>query len=106
MYSIDFRKRVFEIKTKEELTFQQVSKRFGVGMRTLFAWQKRIEPCLTRNKPAIKIDMERLKQDVEKNPDDYQWERAKRLGVAQSAVFYALRRLNVSYKKNSISPKS
>ena len=106
MYSPDFRKRVFEIKAKENLTFQETSKRFGIAIRTLFLWQERIEPCLTRNKPATKIDMKKLEEDVKKNPDRYQYERAKDHGVTAWAVGVALRRLGQTYKKNSISPKS
>ncbi len=33
-YSLDFRKRVFEIKVCEKLSFQQTSDRFGVSIRT------------------------------------------------------------------------
>ena len=53
---------------------------------------------MSRNKPATKIDMDRLEKDIERHPDDYQWERGKRLGVTQSAIHYALQRLGVSYK--------
>lgn len=104
-YSLDFRQRVFAIKEKENLTFEATSKRFGVGIRTLFRWHKRIEPCEKRNKPATKIDMKRLEKDVEENPDDYQWERAKRFNVSVSCIFYALKRLDITHKKNSVSPK-
>jgi len=33
-YSLDFRKQVFKVKPKEKLTFQEVSDRFGVPIRT------------------------------------------------------------------------
>ena len=62
------------------------SERFDISIRTLFRWQSKLEPCLTRNKPATKIDMEALKKDVEQHPDDYQWERAKRFNVSQSTI--------------------
>ena len=45
--------------------------------------------------------MERLKEDVALHPDAYQWERAQRLNVGQPAIHYALKRLNISFKKNS-----
>ena len=98
-YSLDFRKKVFQIKEKRELTFQETSELFDISIRTLFRWQDEIEPCLTRNRPSIKIDMEKLKNDVTDRPDDYQWERAKRFGVTQSAIKYALDRLGITYKK-------
>jgi len=102
-YSLDFRRQVFKVKDKENLTFQEVSDRFDISIRTLFRWQKQIEPKTKRNKPATKIDMEALSKDVSANPDHYQYERAKKFGVSQSAIFYALKRLKISYKKNAIS---
>lgn len=106
MYSLDFREKVFEVKEKEGLTFEEVSKRFHIGIATLFRWQKKIEPITKRNVSSRKIDMETLKKDVEKNPDDYQWERVKKFKVSQSAIFYALKRLGYTYKKNVLSSKS
>lgn len=104
-YSLDFRQRVMKLKDEEELTFQATSRKFGIGMRTLFRWQIRIKPTLKRNKPATKINMEALKKDVKENPDAYLSERAERFGVSITGIFYALERLGMSYKKNSISPK-
>lgn len=106
MYSLDFRKRILAIKEKEDLTFEETSKRFSVSMRTLFSWVKRMEPILKRNKPSTKIDMEKLKKDVKQNPDRFQYERAKDYNVSAWAIGLALRRLHVSYKKNSVSSKS
>ena len=102
-YSLEFRKQVFKIKQKEKLTFEQTSDRFSIPIRTLFRWQHRIEPRKIRNKPATKVDMDLLAKDVKDNPDLYQYERAKKFGVSQSAIFYALKRLKISYKKNAIS---
>nr|WP_241538055.1 IS630 transposase-related protein [Xenorhabdus sp. KJ12.1] len=48
---------------------------------------------------------EALLTDVQNYPDDYQWERAKRLGVAQSATHYALKRLKITVKKNAKAPQ-
>lgn len=105
-YSLDYRQRVMKIKSEENLTFEETSKRFGVAMRTLFNWKQRLEPKNTRDKPAIKIDMEALAKDVEEHPDAYQYERADKFGVSQWGIGLALRRLKVSYKKNSESSKS
>lgn len=105
-YSLDYRKRVFDLKRKKRLTYQQTSELFGVTIRTLFRWKKRIEPKTKRNKPSTKIDMEKLRKDVDSNSDLYQYERAQAFGVSQSAIYYALKRLRFSNKKNSISSKS
>jgi transposase len=105
-YSLDFRKRVFAIKKKENLTFEATSKRFHITTRTLFRWQKRIQPKNNRSKPATKIDMVALQKDVQENPDRFQYERAGDYGVSQGAIGFALKRLHISHKKNSISPQS
>lgn len=105
-YSIDFRKQVFKIKSQKHLTFQETSQRFGVPIRTLFRWQQCIAPKTKRNKPSGKIDMLALLKDVEDNPDAYQYERANKFGVAQSTIFYALKRLKVSNKKNAVPSQS
>jgi len=104
-YSLDFRKRVFKIKDKEKLTFQEASDRFNIPIRTLFRWQNRLEPKTNRDKPSTKIDMDALRKDVEDYPDAYQYERALRFGVSQSAIYYALRRLDITNKKNAIPSK-
>jgi transposase len=104
-YSLDFRKHVFTIKKKEHLTFSDTSKRFHIPMNTLFRWQPRITPKTTRQKPATKIDMDALRADIQKYPDKFQYERAQDFGVTQGAIWFALKRLNISYKKNSVSSK-
>lgn len=105
-YSLDFRKRVFHLKNKRGLTFEQTSAYFEISISTLFRWHKNMVPCIKRNRPAIRVDMEVLKEDIDLHPDKYQWERAQQFGVSQSTMHYALKRLGVSYKKNSKAPKS
>ena len=99
-YSASFRRKVLATREKEGLTLAQVAKRFCVGVASVTRWVKTPEPKLTRNKPATKIDMEALAQDVDEYPDAYQYERAARLGVSPKGIAHALRRLGVSYKKN------
>ena len=105
-YSIDFRQNVLAYKEKHSLTFQQTSEHFDIAIRTLFRWSQQIEPCLTRNKPSTKIDIDSLEKDIAQRPDDYQWERAKRFGVSQPCIHYALKRIKISYKKNTNTSKS
>ena len=104
-YSLKFRQKVFATQAKFGLTFAQTSERFDVPIRTLFRWQRKLEPCTTRHKPATKLDMAALAHDVESAPDDYQWERARRLGVADRTIGYGLQRLGIRYKKNAQTPQ-
>ena len=105
-YSIDFRQKVLAYKEKHSLTFQETSEHFEISIRTLFRWENRLEPCPTRTREANKLTKDVLLKDIESYPDDYQWERAKRLGVTQPCVHYALKRARISYKKNTLPPKS
>jgi len=105
MYSLDFRKKVFAIKKKGSLTFEEVSIRFDIGIATLFRWRQRLEPITKRNVQSRKIDMKQLKKDIEKNPDAYQWERAEKFNVTAWGIGKAIRRLGTTYKKNLLSSK-
>lgn len=104
-YSLDFRQKVVSTRAQEGLTMEETAERFGVGIASLARWLKNIIPQETRDKPATKIDMVALVQDIEDIPDAYQYERAERLGVCTQCVNYALKRLGVTYKKNSTAPK-
>ena len=66
--------------------------------------EKRIKPKKVGGREG-KIDLEKLKEDVQKYPDAYQYERAKRFGVYQNAIFCALKKLNITYKKSLIRTK-
>ena len=105
MYPLKFREKVLEIKKKEELSKKETSERFQIGTTTIARWLVKIEPCLKRNKPATKINMDDLKKDVEENPDAFQRERAERLGVSRRCVGDALVRLKITNKKNTVSSK-
>jgi Zn-dependent peptidase ImmA (M78 family) len=52
--------------------------------------------------PTIDIDL--LKETVDKAPDSYLRELAEPFGVSTMAVFYALRKMNYTLKKNTRLP--
>ncbi len=104
-YSVDFRRHVLSFRKKEGLTFAQTSERFDVGIASLTRWNKEIEPKATRENRPRKIDLDALAKDVEKHPDAYQYERAARFEVTPKAIWQALRKLGVTYKKSSASSK-
>lgn len=106
MYSLDFRKHVLKIGSKENLSIRDLAKRFGIASRTIVNWKQRLIPHLKRNKRPIKIKDEDLLKDIREHPDAYQYERAKRLNVSETGIFRALKRLKITYKKNAQASKS
>ena len=102
-YSVDFRRRVLEIKEKEKLTYRALAKRFSICVTSLVIWSKQLESKNKRNRTPSKIDMEELKKDIRERPDDYLYERAKRFGVTPNGIWQAFKRLGVTYKKKSKS---
>jgi transposase len=102
-YSLDFRLKVLSVKEKESLSFAETAERFCVGLASIVRWSKRPEPQKRRYKAPTKINMEALKEDIALYPDAYQYERAERLHISKAGIWYALKRLRVTYKKNSQS---
>jgi len=90
---------------KSVVCSSDLAKRFEVGVASVVRWSKKPIPQTHRNKPASKLDIESLKQDITLYPDAYQYERAERLKVSASGVWHALRRLKVTFKKNSSASK-
>ena len=86
-----------KVKQTEKLTCQEVSDRFGLSIPTPLRWHKRIIPkTKPTNKPSTKLNLEALPKDVEDNPGYFQYQGAKKFGVSQSAIYYALRGLKTS----------
>lgn len=104
-YSKDFRKKVLAVMALDSLTAWQASQRFKIDLKTVKSWQISIIRKGHSNRHR-KLSLEALKEDVEKYPDGYQYERAKRLGVKQNTICKALKKLKISYKKKPYTPKS
>jgi len=102
-YPIELRKLVLRVKATRGLTYVQTSELFGIGKNTLVLWHRRIEPATKRGYKPRRINSEALIEDVKKHPDSYQYERAQRLGVSQSGICVALKRLGITYKKRHMS---
>lgn len=102
-YGIEFRRHVLSVRQKEGLSFTSTAERFSVGVASLVRWAKQPEPKSTREGRPRKIALEALTQDVRDHPDAYQYERAVRFGVTPKAIWQALRKLGVTYKKSAQS---
>ena len=104
-HPIKFRRHVLRIKEQEGLSFARVAERFSVGVASVKRWSKRIEPKQHERKKIRKIDLKKLAQDVEKYPDAYQYERAARFDVCPKAIWQALKKLKITYKKSDAEPQ-
>ena len=105
-YPISFRQHALSVREKEELTFDEASARFCVGIASLKRCSKRISPKPHERKKVRKLDLDKLRQDVLDHPDDYQSERAARFGVCQKSIWQALRKLGVTHKKSDAASQS
>ena len=50
----------------------------------------------------IKLDWKELEKDVKPNPEFKLADRAKKFGVNQPAIFYALKKIKFPWKKTSL----
>jgi transposase len=104
-YSIDLRERVLKYLEKNS-NRESASLLFQVGVATIYRWISRkkekgnVQP-LWRPYVYKKIDDQKLVEYVEKHPDHFLSEIAKHFNVTPQAIFYALRRLNITRKKSS-----
>lgn len=104
-YSGFFRKKVLAYRKRHNATIKETAEYFKIGTASVIRWVHKKEPAKTRNKSPVKIKNERLLADVRKYPDAFQYERAKRLKVSKSGIGSALKRLKISYKKNTTTSK-
>lgn len=104
-YSVDLRNRTLDFIERGGSKVE-ASQLFKVSLKTVFNWvrQKRTRGDLEVRKRALgayKIEEHRLRAYVEQHPDDYLREIASALGFSTSGIKSALKRLKISYKKNS-----
>ena len=110
-YSEDYRKRALEYMD-EGHTYEELYEAFKIYPSRISQWRKLQEKTgglkpQYRETRSGKIDMKRLEQELERKPDAYLSELAAIFGCTDQAIFYALKRLKITVKKNSIhTPKN
>ena len=103
-YSLDLKRRVLSF-IEEGHSKVEAIKVFDVSKRAIFLLikekqeQGELKVKLLNRKPR-KIDDEKLMAYLQKNPDHYLKEIADFFHVSISGIFYALQRLNITFKKN------
>ncbi|MGP5552989.1 transposase [Psychrobacter celer] len=104
-YSIDYRKQVL-FSIADGMTIREAALFYGLSTSTIHSWQQNLTPKTTRNKAPTKIPDDALIEDVKRYPDDYNYERARRLNCSQTGIFNALKLLGISQKKILKHPKA
>jgi len=104
MYGLHFINKV--LKQRKFLSIQKLAEKYSISTRTIQNWLQGKLPTGKRNKPNSKLNKDLLLDDIKKYPDAYQYERAERLGVSEACVWSNLKKLGITYKKNSKTSKS
>ncbi|AWA47327.1 MULTISPECIES: IS630 transposase-related protein [Acinetobacter] len=94
-YSEHFRRKILA-KLEEGYSIRAVAAQFEINKNTIVEWKKRVEIKKTRVRKPSKINDDALREDVEKYPDAYQYERAARFNCGVSSIGAALKRLNIT----------
>ena len=104
-YSLDFRRKVLK-SLDEGMTFAGAAEFYNLSLTTIQNWKRRVHSKTTRQTKPYKIPDDVLLNDVKEHPDDYQYERARRLNCSKTGIYHALKRLGISQKKDLRTSKS
>lgn len=102
-YSVEFRKRAIEYWEAGH-SEDELYEAYKIYTSRIYAWLRHEKETgsleakypKTRNR---KIDLQKLKEAVERKPDAYLSELAKMFDCTEQAIFYALKRLKITVKK-------
>ena len=101
-YSMEYRLRTVEYKD-EGHTFKEVREAFKISSATYYDWKNKIENAQYEEEHKYerkgKIDKKALALAVSQTPDAYLRELAEPFNCTEQAVFYALKKLCITYKK-------
>jgi len=103
-YDAKYREKVLKYLDKGH-TIEEAHKVFEVGTTTIKEWKRlKKETGKLENRPLNrknrKICPERLIAYINENPDSYLKETAEVFNCTDAAIYYALKRLKISRKKN------
>jgi len=105
-YSIDFRKRAIEYIDAGH-TYKELYEAFKIYPSAIERWRKlldktgTLEPQYNETRTG-KIDLSKLQKAVEERPDAYLSELAIQFNCTKQAIFYALKRLEITLKKRHL----
>ncbi|MCK5719523.1 MAG: hypothetical protein KAH84_06170 [Thiomargarita sp.] len=111
-YSKDLRKRAIDFVIEGKNSMRSTSKIFGIQYNTMKEWVKifketgKFTPKPICGKQPTKINLSELHQQVLEHPDRFQYEHVQTFGVTQSAISKALKKLEITLKKNHLLTKN
>ena len=99
--------RELAVKYRETHTQKETCEAFEISASALKSWRKRLKESGSLKNKALnrkgrKIDPEKLRQDVEGHPDDFNDERAQRFNCSAEAIRLALKKHGITKKKSAI----
>jgi transposase len=102
-YSIDYRKAAIKFKESGH-TFKELKEVFRITPQTYYNWLKLEKETGSLEKRKVesrerKIDLLKLNQALKEKPDAYLYELAKPFNCTIQAIFYALKKSKITYKK-------
>jgi transposase len=102
-YSLDYKKRAVAYK-QEGHTFKQLREAFNIPSQTYYDWKEKLESgyfdAPIKRERKRKIDKAALQQAVVEKPDAFLKEYAEQFHCTETAIFYALKALNITRKKS------
>lgn len=102
-YSKDMRQLALQ-KIEAKVPVRQIAQELGIAFSTVQRWKKQPDAKVyPKNRKHRKILLSELQKDVETYPDAYLRERAERFDCSEVSIHRALKKLNISKKKNSES---
>ena len=100
-YSLYLRRKVINFVENGGM-ITEGSHTFGIGRASIYRQLSRQKLEITKVKShRIKLDWKGLEKDVKQNPESKLADRAKKIGVNQPAIFYALKRMKITRKKTT-----
>lgn len=100
-YSLDLREKLIAF-VEQGGSISKAAKLYQVGRATIYRWLEREDLAPTKiTRRKGKLNLEALRKDVEENPDTKLSDRAKKFGVRTSAIWYALKKMNITRKKRT-----
>ena len=100
-YSVDLRQRVVKF-VEEGGAKAEAARRFSVSEGSVHNWLKRDDLAPTRVKRRHrKLDWKALEQHVQDEPDAKLIDRAEHFGVHTTAIWYAIKQMNITRKSGA-----